>query len=215
MKRNIELDLFRIYLAISILLFHRIDFTRNLDSSLYPFFNGRIAVEGFFLIIGYFFARDIIEKEKSIEQIIKGKLKSLLPILLFSLSIHFAIEAASLVMNGESLNKLFLSLSDFLLLNAFNLPMMTLNITLWFISAMIVGLLATYPLIKHFGQRFCTIYSFAIALFIYGLTFNYTQTITYDSVMTIYISFRAIAGILMGVGCYGISIYIKKISLTQ
>lgn len=220
-SRNVLLDLFRMYLAGAILLFHGWPFIEVYCSRYIPFYNGKLAVEGFFMIVGFFLAKECLIKKRTIVDSMKIKMKHIYPIFLWAMCFHLLEELGAAILGNGSLNRLFFLESDLLLLHGYAVPIVALSIPVWYLSAMFFGICAIYPLVKKFGESFCLIYAPVIAFLLYGVLYNTYGKVVWgvyredvmrgDSMILI----RGCAGILLGVFAYAIVDIVKKIDFTK
>ena len=218
MKRNGYIDIIKFVFAILIAEFH-------LNSGL--FLGGRLAVEGFFMITGYFMLasaeRDKHPEDKlgiSTVRFISRKFSSLFPYLLSSTilaSIVYTIIKKHTF--SQWLTSVPLLMFDiFPLHNAGFRGEYVCGIS-WYLSSMFIALAILYPLCRKFKDTFVFVVCPLITLLNYGLLSHYygniavgadffKETVLNTGVM------RALAGISLGAILYKISQALKDKKVT-
>lgn len=198
-SRNGYIDCIKFIFALIILEFH-------LGSGLFP--GGRVAVEGFFMISGYFMMGSIERHRDTQENIgistvrfLSHKYFSLLSVLLPSCLLSYIVY--SVIQDrtiAEFVHRLPLLLFDLIPLREAGFRgVYTLGIS-WYLSAMFLSLAFLYPLCKKFRSSFTLTVCPILVLLIYGfLSHSYGHL----AIASMYIEGCFInAGLLRGIaGC--------------
>lgn len=152
-NRNGYIDFIKFIFALIIVEFH-------LNSGLFP--GGRIAVEGFFMISGYFMMVNISRNRDAQENLgistvkfITHKYISLFPVLLPSCILGYIVYAVMYDRTAsEFVQKLPLLIFDLIPLREAGFKgVYTVGIS-WYISAMFLSLAILYPLCRKFRESF-------------------------------------------------------------
>lgn len=214
--KNIEF--LRIIMIISIMFFHMFKHRHYTLEYLYPkislfqhihenFAHGRNGVEGFFIVAGFFLFWTFKDKI-SLKDFIMKKYARLSPVIVFSTILVF-IAGLFNIMKFHILGNIF----SILLINQFVQPFMPIdNCILWYVSALFIGLIVYFLILKYFPQKF-KIPAITILSFVAFLTLEKIQPGSFNGPTTIYhhilhIGFlRALGGI--GLGCLIAAIYKK------
>ncbi len=167
-KRNGYLDVIKFLFAIIIAEFH-------VGAGVFP--GGRLAVEGFFMITGYFMMNSIEKDKYSAEQaglstvkFLIRKYKGLFFILLSSAIVGFVVHCVSYSFTGEvSFQKLLLLSFDVFPLNAAGFKGFYIVGISWYLSAMFIALAILYPLVRKFKTNFVLIVCPLIVFLGYGI----------------------------------------------
>ena len=231
-KRRVgSIDVLKFLLALVIIAYHTGD-TFGGDSA--PLSNGDFAVEVFFVISGCLMCmsafRDAQRSTRGLGEdtasFMWRKIKALLVPYLVILFIYFStwVVATGLDVLEESgpiglINAMILLLPNFLLttLAGVNIDSRLVGIS-WYISAMLIIMLATYPLVRKFGRTYTLVVAPFVALFFLGLMYHYSDG--YFGGIYGYLLYiprglvRAIIGINMGCVAYEICNKLKSLELT-
>lgn len=226
MNRNKALDIYRLFLCVTILLFHGYKIIEPFCEEVIPFFGGSLAVEGFFIISGYYFTKEVETKENDIKILMLYKIKRVYPIYFFALFIHIIEEIGACIIGGGKYNKFLFIESDILMLGIYEIPSSWIIVPSWFLSAMLSGMCFIYPFIKKYKSSFYAIYSPIIAFALYGFLFYKYGEITpimfsTDPVIQIgiisitIVMIRAVAGLLLGTFCYAVCEKLKEVKFSN
>ena len=182
-KRNSEIDLLKFLFSVLIMLFHcRKMFTPE-GSPLFQ--SGYTAVEFFFIVSGYLMANSARKyKGENIAadtfDFMKKKLSSLMPFVFAAFIITFiSVEAANKFNIKKLIFKLIGSLQEVLFLKMFGTKSISYyNGPSWYISAMLIAMLAIFPLLLKYKNKFSYIAAPLAAGVIYAcISQNYIKTI--------------------------------------
>ena len=184
------------FLAIIIVLLHFF----GMYSSYNYFYTGYLAVEGFFIISGYFFYKAIIKREDKNFEVIKERIKKLLPAYYVSIFIlilfYFILKDAK---RFFSIKFLPLLAELTLLQNSGFFPFELVNLS-WYVSALVLSMLVIYALYKLLEDKLIYIFPIIILVcysFIYtsvgNLNVHGQQVSIYNLGLV-----RAIAGMSIG-----------------
>ena len=237
--RNGKIEFYRFSFCIVILLFHigehlwyknNISFNNSLDISFFA--HGMIAVEFFFLVSGYFLAKEINKKTttKKISSntlskewfgYLKKKVLSIFP--QHTVAFVIAIICASIFRKygiAEIIRCLFCSIPQFFFLQMTGIRINDSypNNVEWYISAMLVAIALIYPIYRKHKDGFQKIAAPIIAILGIGyLTSSFgkvSATIIWDKFIMLG-TLRAIAIMCLGICSYELSQYIQKKKLTK
>lgn len=172
--RNGKVELLRFIFAMTVLCYHvQIDYwaePKLIINGLYLFSNGKLGVEFFFLISGFYMAKKIdsnyVGKEtdnlgrESMENVLK-KIKSILPYHLLFFTGALIVSVINIESFEQKIVFIINSLPNFLLLNSTGLIVQGGGVLApeWFLSSMFISMLVLYPICK----RFWTTYPYTVA----------------------------------------------------
>lgn len=166
-QRNNYIDIMKLIFAVMVVMFHY-------GGDLLP--GGRLAVEGFFMISGYFMMKSIERDRHADDQLglstvhfIGHKLASLFPILLASIIVNFILAA---VKNSWTLNDIWrrIQLTPPAVLTLYSAGYSgnwLLGID-WYLSSMMLTLLLLYPFCRRFKTNFVLTVCVPLCIFCYG-----------------------------------------------
>lgn len=165
-KNNGIISFWKFVFALVIAFFHGSQFY---ETSKNPFFyGGYIAVEFFFIVSGFYFAKSVLKEtyeKKSIGketfQFIWKKIKALYPYILVGYILSLIIQT---YYSGWGFNRILNSLWNFLLLKPFGFNNVTMLGQLWYVSYMLFAMLVMYPLLKKYNENFIYILSPVLAI---------------------------------------------------
>lgn len=153
-KHFYNIDFFRVFLILAIVLFHNRIHLSYLNSDLYSFLynafgNGRNAVDAFFVISGFFLILTF-KPALSIINFIKKKYIRLSPVIAFSVllcTLSWAMGATDF--------KLIPNITTIFLLNSFGrFWCIGSNVVLWYTSALFFGLFVFYCINKFVAKKY-------------------------------------------------------------
>lgn len=228
-SRNGFIELCRFIFAIGIVSHHSMFISD--EPGFIPLWGGYISVEFFFILTGYFLYASYLktslgqksenERDGAIHQVYH-KFKRFYPYFLMSWCTVF------ITMHVESGNANFHTLFwDFI----FGIPQLLFlqceglagvgnnyNSTMWFASALLVGILIVYPLMRCCKKNFATAIAPALCLICYGLVMNIEGSLGSVNEWAFFLqsgSLRAIGGLCLGSFCCHIVKSIPQRSLTK
>lgn len=221
MKKNGIVSLWKFLFSIVIVFFHTNLFYLNLKN---PFFKGGyIAVEFFFIVSGYFFARRTLNEEYNEDQIGKDTIKFISKkISLFAsylLVAYLIILFLCIKYRDFTTDKYINSILDLILLNNFGIGKIRLLGQLWYLSVLIAVLFILYPLLKKHKENFIYIASPIITIFCLGIIGHYYNNLDISHKYWFYIInpslLRGFAEINIGMIIYLINSKMISINLTN
>ncbi len=165
--RNGYIDIIKFLFAIIITEFH-------LNTGLFP--GGRIAVEGFFIISGFFMMQNINRNKYpedalgvSTVRFVVGKFKTLFPYLLPAVLLAFGIDSYIYQRPlAEAIKQAPLLFFDIVPLCEAGFQGIYVVGISWYLAAMFLALAILYPLCKKFGSNFVLTVCPTACLLIYG-----------------------------------------------
>lgn len=207
-SRNSSIDLLKLYFSIIIALYH---FGILFMPELIPL--GYIAVEGFFMITGYFMMHSVNKAEhndlgKDTLHFITHKFSSFFLPLLFSSLIAFAtlIAYRNYTLYDIVFRTMYL-LSEIFPLQITGLRSFAPTRVAWYLSSMMVSLLILYPIARKTKKAFTRIICPLAVFLIYGaLCYEYKHI---DTIMDLFYNTPVRTGLLRGIAgiCTGCIIY--------
>lgn len=229
-KYNGELDFWKFAFCLAILFFH---IGETYDGKDFFMKWGKYAVEMFFMVSGYFMC---ISARKAEEQhldlslgretagFIIGKVKKILPAYLYcyvvGLGVWF-ITTGSDIIQHDGIKKLFLAvvkmIPNFLLLNMSGIGGTRVITLTWYISAMLIAMLAIYPLLRKYKDTYLMIIAPLSALLISGYFYKvagYKGFSNMDGIICHGI-LRAVVGINIGCIVYVLVEYMKQVNYSR
>lgn len=222
-KRNGIIDLMRFVFCIVIVVFH----SRNLGASNNPLFAeaGYLCVEFFFIVSGFLMAKTALTMQKNeplgVEtvQFLWKKIRSILPY--FLLAVFFSY-GSKVILNGYSLSEtvrnFMLGIWDLTFLNASGLNGFRLIRATWYLSAMYLGMLLLFPMIRKWKTTFTHIIAPLISIFLLAYLFNTKNSLDQyiNNWKLLYPGLiRAVAELSLGCICYIICERVKSASYTN
>ncbi len=215
------------------------------EDYMFPFQMGSLAVEFFLLTSGFLFAKSMNKKRdntlswKGTWTFMKGKLMSFYPAYLICLVLNFiAVNVTRYICHvdpylegmsrGDNFKNLFINFGKMLyestLLRNFGLDFERLLDQAWYLSAMMLVLLLLYPLYAKNKRRFEFFIAPVIAVALLGFLFLHGQSLLnpskryelfYKYAFTYKGNVRAMAEICLGVVCWRICEWLKKIDFSK
>lgn len=226
-QKNGKIELLRFLFSIGILCFH---IQKYISGEIAPktgihfslFYYGSMGVEFFFILSGFLMAASICfatERQKEVPlgsatfQFIKNKFVSLIPMRLIVFVLLFAATIFSESWNIVTIIKKMLSfIPGFLLVHMSGLGVPYINHIEWYLSAMLIGMLMVYPLLRNNFDVFSRIVAPLVSVFILGYMFKTYGRLTgvnaWDG-LCYRPMLRSIAELSLGVVCFAIYQYLK------
>lgn len=190
-----------------------------------PLIGGYIGTDFFFILSGFFLyaaAREDTDGKTTVEVVCK-KFKKIFPYFLVSWLIAFAVNTVKTqpgVFRGfynllAGIPQLFL-LTMTGIANGQSAPNAYVG-TSWYLSALMVGMIAVYPLMRRYRETFVAAFAPLIAVFCYGyfMVVNGNIGVVNQFTFCKLGVFRAIAGLCLGGFCYWIAQKLKGMRLTK
>lgn len=161
-KHNGIISVWKFLFALVIAFFHGSQFYGDQRNPF--FYGGYIAVEFFFIVSGFYFAKAVLKEEYKKETIgtdtinfMKKKLKSLFPYILIAYII--AIVFRTKYGSPLELNQIANSIWNLLLLREVGFRSILLLPQLWYLTAMLASMFILYPIVKKYKENFILIIS--------------------------------------------------------
>lgn len=190
-----------------------------------PLIGGYIGTDFFFILSGFFLyaaAREDTDGKTTVEVVCK-KFKKIFPYFLVSWLIAFAVNTVKtqpVIFRGfynllAGIPQLFL-LTMTGIANGQSAPNAYVG-TSWYLSALMVGMIAVYPLMRRYRETFAAAVAPLIAVFCYGyfMVVNGNIGVVNQFTFCKLGVFRAIAGLCLGGFCYWIAQKLKGMRLTK
>lgn len=230
-KRSGALDLLKFICSVLMALFHSYKFAESREISF--FHGGALLVEFFFIITGVLLAASVSKQISAAEQdgctalsnqviardtlrFMKGKILSLCPNYYVAWIIAFII--LHVHHTDMILSDLSSSVWSLLLISETGLKAYDSNGVTWYIGAMLIVMLALYPIMRRYRNMW--FYVIAPLLWIFLMGYSY-QTFKNLSAPHSWIGwyykgmFRALMDITLGTVCFKISQALGKVSFTN
>ena len=228
-KRIPGVEFLRFIFAILIVLGHAYSefATKGLPSWIVK--QGAIGVEFFFILSGILMAKSIFKNDAQTEsydkigsetsKFIKNKYLSIFPTHILTFLIMYA--EVAYIKKLTSIDNFIFTLPEAFLIQMSGLRLgININPNDWYISAMLLAMLITYPLLRKYRGTFTKVIAPIMSLCIFGYLFQTTGTITPSSTsmmggLFLKGTLRAIAEICLGVTIYEAIKYINNIEFTK
>ena len=221
---NPEFDFWKFVACLSVLLVHSHTFY---GGERIVFKNGHFAVELFFLLTGFFFARSVGKDTRPVSretigretwQFIWRKTKAFLPYYLFGYGCSVVMATIRFPV-GRLVRTTLPGLPlDFLLLGETGIPVPYIQVINWYLSSMLVVLFLFYPLLRWTKELFSDWFAPVAALLLLGIQFSAFGTSAPHVPDRIALLpaclFRAGGGILLGVFASRIAVWLENESPT-
>ena len=216
-KRNPEIELWRFIFTVIIFIFH----SNHLDDRICLLQQGFTAVEFFFITSGYFMAlsaeKKYADSPKGLGtvQFLKGKIAVFYPYVILSfIATYCIVEFTSDVSLKGAAGDFLLSFQELGLFKmAGIIGIKYFNGPSWYLSAMILAMLVTFPLLLKLKDTFIYVVSPAVTLVIYAYLSHENGSLNVNTQWHIFTTLgvlRAVAGICAGCLCYGFVKLIKE-----
>lgn len=215
------ISLWKFIFAIVILLFHCSEFYDGTRNSF--FFGGYIAVEFFYVVSGFFFAKNILKKKSRKDKIgeetigfMKNTISKFIPYILIAYILSILIISYDYSFKKSELIN---SIWNLLLLRQFGFSSMIISKQLWFLSGLFLAYMIFCPLLKRYGRNFIQLISPLIVIL--GLGYLSHNWVGLDHAYHIWDKFfytgtlRAIIEVNLGMILYVISEKIKNVEYTK
>ncbi|MBR1416904.1 MAG: acyltransferase [Bacilli bacterium] len=220
-KRNGLVGFWKFMYALMIVVYHGAPFVNGGNFAFFR--NGYLAVEFFFIISGFYLAKQVDNNKNDTNklgvetfELIVGKIKKYLPLVLIAWLIGLFINFIYYDMNFY---KFFTSFFDLFFLRMSGLKTFVINGPLWYLSAMLIVMLLLYPLLRKHNDKFSLIICPLIFILGYGyLNAHYSNLNLYSNewLGPIFIGlFRALCGMCFGIFISYLSSRYKDIKLTK
>ena len=172
-KHNGNISIWKFIFALLILL-HHCNYIET-DFSWTLFNKGSIGVEFFFLVSGYLLAAKVYSEEKKRKKnelyvdtfnYIKGKIVKFYPFLIFT---YISMIIISFIFYRFSAYRYLYSLVDISLLGMSGIKVKYFLRGTWYLSAMILGMMILYPIMKKYKEKFSCFVGPILAIFGLGI----------------------------------------------
>ncbi len=178
--RNGIISLWKFIFAIVIAFFHTNQFYLDYASPIFRW--GYIAVEFYFIVTGFYFAKKVLKEKydkKTIgKETIRFTISRIKTFLLPLTIIYFIYLIGIIVYKDYTVSQIVDTIWSFLLFRNLGVGKVTIFGQLWYLSVMIVGLTILYPFIKKHKENF--IYLFCPVFIVLGLGFLHHNYGTID-----------------------------------
>ena len=230
-KRDGKIEFFRFIFCMAVILFHYdLLFPLNTEKFGLPFLtSGRLGVEFFFLLSGYFLAAYAYKINYSYESLSRTtvlytarKLSSIIPFHLFLFTLSFVVK--SIIQSPKSFvdwfNWVLKSIPGFFLTIGTGVPEIAVLKDEWYISKMLLMCLILLPLLLRFRKTFARIVAPVIAIGLIGYMV-YTTTILGGVDTRLFgdliakTTVRAFAEMALGIFIFEVVSYLKKCNLMK
>lgn len=209
-KRNGELDFWKFIAAICVALYHS-----------HPIFGKKLfplpcamAVEFFFIVSGYLFARSIYKDNRPYDRNTIGsetlsfiihKIKGFFKLWVFGFLLTYLLKLIiGKIGDPLSLASISQTVSDFLLLRSYGFKTLNVVTASWYLSAMLLVMFVLYPIFRKNKDLFSHVIAPLTGIFILGYIFRQTGNVFSDVDTTLVTNsvLRAFAEISLGVFAY-------------
>ena len=228
-KRNVFIDLWRVVFALIVVCFHARDFYVKS-----PYFvAGHMAVEFFFILSGFLMNRSVKKEEQQLPivstknlgdhtlRFICKKFKSIYPYFLFAFVVIFAEKAIFLKKSfSQIIHDFLFSIWELLFISEAGLskPVYRINGPAWYLSALFIGMLIIYPIMRNRRRLFALVIAPLTAVFLLSYLMQTYKTIISAvwkySLLSSFTLKRAIAEICVGIFIYELYEKMRKFDWT-
>ncbi|MDD6436197.1 MAG: acyltransferase family protein [Clostridiales bacterium] len=234
-KRNGKIEFYRFIFCLCILWYHAGSILRGdpaLNMGIHPEFfpHGNMAVEFFFLVNGFFFARSIskkVEADESRDHLLTNKELSKeytgflinkyknifivhLPIYLFSLLVAMFVDPLPLV---DTVIRLVDNIPSLFLLQMTGWEMQGSNVIEWYLSAMLIAMAILYPICRKYYYTMTRYFIPLFGVLTFGVMWKNTGYVTGVVTWLGFVfkgSVRGIVEIGLGMTCYEIAKWLQN-----
>ena len=228
-KRNLTIDLLKFIFVLMIVLYHSRRLVVN-DECTPMFVGGVFVVEFFFLTSGYFFARSATRKPYidgespgvDTGRFMLHKISGFLPNYYVAWVIAFAVKHIySAPVSGSTLLDLANGIWELLFLEMTGIGngAYIVNSVTWYISAMLIVMLALYPLLRKHKDTFFYVIAPLIVMFAFGILYqdfrNLKKPYYFINGLIMKGTIRAFAEIALGCMIFKVSEGLKKIRFRE
>lgn len=211
--RNGKVDLMKFLFSLVVIIYH---FGNAVDYEHEIFNKGYMAVEFFFIVSGFLFAKSLSRVKYEKETLASDsaafmlrKYKSFMPYHIFMVAVTFAY---LFIHNGWNIGELAVnvadSLPDILLLQMGLVKQQSLLGHEWYISAMLIVMFVLTPIVIKYRESFTKIAAPAVSLLVLGYLcrrFDGSLNLVFDDTGFFYAGvLRALAELSLGCLCYEI-----------
>ncbi|MGN1371427.1 MAG: acyltransferase family protein [Candidatus Coprovivens sp.] len=221
-KRNGIISLWKFIFAITIVLFHSNSYFSP-EKRIFMS-GGYIAVEYFFIVSGFYLAKNTQKDNKNnndnigIETIkyIWKIIKNIFPYILIA---YIGTMAINVYYHSYKMNDLVNSIWNLLLLRQIGIKSILVLPQFWYITSMLLSIFIIYPLLKKYKENYIYIASFLIAIL--GLGYLSHNWVGLNHAYQIWDKFtftgniRSFIEINIGVFIYGLNCLLKKVEYTK
>lgn len=231
-ERNGKIEFMRFVFSLFIILFHinTVIFggKYKLTEDISFFSRGRIGVEFFFVVTGYFLAASAFKKQsedtppffgKETIQFVWKKFLGIFPYHLIAFSFTFVtvwfIEKLNIL---SAVKRLVLALPNLFLFQKLGIPSTNLNGVEWYISCMLVASFILYPLCRKYYEVFTRIVAPTAGLLLVGYMIHVFGCLSQTSEwagLCAKVLLRAIADMCFGIFAFEVARYIAKLRLSN
>ena len=214
-KRNGVISLWKFIFAIVIIFFHTSELYNGAKNPLFP--SGYIAVEFFFLVSGFYFAKSVLSDNSKIKCIgeetckfIAKKVCALMPYVFVGYIMHLITQG---YYTHWGIYNVVNSIWNLLLLRGLGLGNVIMMGQLWYISAMLVSMFILYPLLRKYKTNFILIFSPLIVILGLSYTFYTFKSVNTVNGWAIFFSANLLRGFIdinLGILIYYIHSLLKK-----
>ncbi len=179
-KHNGIVSLWKFIFALVIAFFHTNQFYPNNENPIFRW--GYIAVEFYFIITGFYFAKKVLKEDYKKENIGIETIRftiSKIKTFIIPLIIIYIIQLVGIILYEDyTIAQTVDTIWSFLLCRHLGIGRVRILGQLWYLSVMVMGLTILYPLIKKYKDNF--IYLVCPIFIIFGLAFIHHNYGTID-----------------------------------
>ena len=216
--RNRAIDLWKFVFSVIIVILHG----RNLrnGNEWYAFPGGNLGVEFFFVVSGLFMASSTLKPNNDLSLgkdtffFMKRKILGLMPNVYVAWVIAFMVEHIGEYQLKNILEHFVQSFWELLLVTETGLRLFLANSVSWYLSAMLLGMLILYPLMKKYKDTFFYIIAPVGFIFMMGITHQEFNGLASPHVWTGLFykgMLRAVMELLLGCICFKFGTFLSKI----
>lgn len=220
-KHNGIVALWKFIFAIVIAFFHTNNFYPNYENPLFRW--GYIAVEFYFIITGFYFAKQVMKEKYDKNTIGKDTfnfIKKRIKVVIIPVVIIYIIDLIGIILYSDfHLHQFVDSIWSLLLLRNLGVGKVVRMRQLWYLTIMFVVLYVLYPLLKKYKSQFIYLVSPIIVLFGLGFIGNrYGSMNVVDQYEFLYVTpsfIRGIVDVNIGMIIFLINDRLKDIDYTK